>query len=434
MLSTTQPCDLESLSAEELCSRLRGLETLLDVTRVLAGEVDLSKILETIAAESCHALDCERASVYQYDPLGEELYTRAVTQLEINEIRHSISIGIAGDVARLRQVANVNDPHSDPRWNSAIDQATGFQTRNILAGPLVSPHDGSLLGVLQLINKRRSSFGTFDEDLLRAFCQHAAVAIDRARLVDELRQRGEIDASLNVARDVQRGFMPTELPDMPGYETATWWYPNQAVGGDYCDVLPLCDGRMALVIADVSGHGLGPSLIMASVRAALRALVLEHSAAKDLIELLSRALAGDLQEGRFITLMLAEIDPSTHRLEYANAGHAPAIHFKAAEQIFEPLPATGFPLGVVDADVHAGAPLLQLDVGDLLVLCTDGIVEAMNAAAQPFGQRRLERIIRDCAKQPVSEIVREVGRQVELHYAGESPPDDLTILATRRNA
>jgi serine phosphatase RsbU (regulator of sigma subunit) len=132
--------------------------------------------------------------------------------------------------------------------------------------------------------------------------------------------------------------------------------------------------------------------------------------------------------------MLAEIDPSTHRLEYANAGHAPAIHFKAAEQVFEPLPATGFPLGVVDADVHEGAPLLHLDVGDLLVLCTDGIVEAMNAAAQPFGQRRLERIIRDCAKQPVSEIVREVGRQVELHYAGESPPDDLTILATRRNA
>lgn len=429
-----QPCDLDSLTGEELCVRLRGLETLLDVTRALAAEVDLSKILETIAAEACQALDCERASVFQYDPTTDDLYTRAVTELEIDEIRHPITHGITGDVARLRYVANVSDPSSDPRWNSAVDRVTGFQTRNILAGPLVSPHDGRLLGVLQLINKRGSSFVSFDEDLLRAFCQHAAAALDRARLLEELRVRSEIDASLNVARDIQRGFMPRELPDMPGYETATWWYPNQAVGGDYCDVLRLRDGRVALVIADVSGHGLGPSLLMASVRAALRALILEHADAKELLELLSLALCQDLQDGRFITLMLAELDTATHRIEYANAGHAPVLHYTAEAQHLVGLPATGLPLGVLDEPTYDRAPWVRMEVGDILFLCTDGIVEAMNDESEQFGQGRLEGIIRDGARLPMSELVREVGRQVELHYVGESPPDDLTILATRRNA
>src|SRR5690606_38212183 len=143
------------------------------------------------------------------------------------------------------------DPSRDPRWNSSVDRATGYHTHSILAGPLISPSDGTLLGVLQAINKRGGAFGSFDEQLLHAFSPHAAVALDRARLVAELRRRTEIDASLNVARDIQRGFMPNRLPEIAGYETATWWFPNEAVGGDYCDVLRLKDGRTALVIADV---------------------------------------------------------------------------------------------------------------------------------------------------------------------------------------
>lgn len=416
-----------------LVQRLSGLERLLEVTRHVAADIDATKILQTIADEACVALDSERASLYQYDPAREELYTRVVTKLEIAEIRNGLDRGISGWVARNRSIANVAAPAADSRWNSTIDQATGFRTRNVLATPLTSPHDGMLLGVVEVINKRRGAFTRFDEELLEAFSRHAAVALDRMRLLDELRKRQEIEISLDVARRIQQSFMPHDLPQVPSYEMASWWMPNQAVGGDYCDVLRMPDGRTALVIADVSGHGLGPSLLMASVRAALRALVLSQASPDVLLSQLGRALAGDLRDGNFITIVLASIDPAGHTVEYANAGHAPAIHYSARRDAFAALEATGMPLGVMDEPEFPPAEPLQLELGDLLVLCTDGIVEAMDREDRQFGRRRLDEIIRTHRAAPVREIVREIGHAVEAHFAGHSPTDDLTVLAARRN-
>jgi GAF domain-containing protein len=202
------------LSAEELRHRLDGLNRLLDVTRSLAAEIDLGKVLKTIITEVCAALDCERASLYQYDPATKELYTSVVSELEIAGIRRPADMGISGFVARHGVLANVPRPSQDARWNAAVDQVTGFQTRNILAVPLVAPHDGSLLGVLQLLNKRGGSFGKSDEALLVAFGQHAAVALDRARLVEEIKRRQATEASLDIARQVQRRFMPDKLPEI----------------------------------------------------------------------------------------------------------------------------------------------------------------------------------------------------------------------------
>jgi serine phosphatase RsbU (regulator of sigma subunit) len=431
-MSISEELPLESQSAEELRRRLAGLEKLLELTRGLAGQIDPDVILYRITHDACSAIDCDRASLYQFDPKRQELFTRVVTELEIQEVRARLGQGISGYVAQTGQMANVEHAPDDPRWNWSIDRQTGYQTETILCAPLHSSHDGSLVGVLELFNKRDGKFTRFDEELLQAFSQHAAAALDRLRLIDELKRRHEIEASLNLARDIQRGFMPSELPRVSGYEMATWWFPNQAVGGDYCDVVRLRDGRIGLVIADVSGHGLGPSLLMASVRAALHALILQHSSPEALLEVLGRALASDLQNGRFITMMFAAIDPVDHVLEFANAGHAPAIYRHAQNGAFLSLDATGFPLGVVEEPSYSRSKAIAVAPGDLVVLCTDGIVEAMDAADQAFGLARLQEIIARHADKPVSEIVHEVGRAVERHYVGESPPDDLTILAARR--
>lgn len=424
--------DLASLTPDEFDHRLSGLTRLLEVTHSLAAELDSRRLLETITREASRALECERASLFQYDPETDELFTRVTTQLEISEIRQRLGQGISGDVARRRLLANVSDPARDPRWNSAIDQATGYHTRNILAAPLVSLDDGRLWGVLELLNKHQGDFTPFDEELIVAFSRHAAVALDRARLVEIWRAREEVDAALAVARDIQRSFMPRNLPEVPDYELASWWFPNQAVGGDYCDVLRLTDGRLALVMADVSGHGLGPSLLMASVRAALRALVIEHSRPDVLMGLLDRALANDLQEGRFITMILALIDTRQHVLEFANAGHGPALHFVRATGHFATLPATGMPLGVLEGADYPAGPRSTIAPGDLVILCTDGIVEALDEADRPFGQARLEALINRHADEPVAEIVARIAAEVSAHFVGESPDDDLTILVARR--
>lgn len=420
------------LAAGELryCESLPGLNRLLAVTQALASEVETAAILDKIVVEATHALACDRAILYQFDAKRNVLFASAAS---MQSLMVPLDRGLAGHVARTRELLNVQEAVADARFDPTYDREIGYETHTVLGVPLVAARDGRLLGVLEMLNNKGGPFDQGDESLALAFAQHAAAALDRARLIDEIHRRRELDASLNVAREVQRRMMPTALPTIDGYEVATWWFPNEAVGGDYCDVVPMRNGNTALCIADVSGHGLGPSLLMASVRASLRTLLLEPQSAPQMMRLIGKSLESDFQHGMFVTMVLALLDPQTHQLEFANAGHAPALHYRAASGTFAPLDSTGLPLGVLeDSDCPLG-PKLDLAPDDLIVLGTDGIVESMDQRGTQFGVERLQQIIARLAKAPLPELVRSIGREVELHFVGESPPDDLTVLALRRS-
>jgi serine phosphatase RsbU (regulator of sigma subunit) len=413
--------------------RLEGLNRLLEVTHILAAEIEPTKLLGIIIQEACRALDCERATLYQYDEKRNELYTTVATELELGEIRKSVDSGISGYVARHRQMQNVPDPASDARWDNTYDLQSGFHTRSILALPLLSAQDGRLLGVLELFNNHSGPFDLTDEEFALAFAQHSAAALDRARLVRELQAQQEVEASLNVAREIQRRFMPRTMPQTAGYEAAVWWLPNQAVGGDYCDLWQLSSGQVGFCVADVSGHGIGPSLLMASVRACLRTLLLDHTSPTRLMETLSRAIADDLQHGNFVTMILGLLDPRRHTMTFANAGHGPAFHRAFKTGVITELRATGVPLGVLDEADYPIGPEIVCEAGDLILCCTDGIVECTDRHGEPFGNRRLEAFVDQHAADPPAVLVRAIGETVQQFYDGASPPDDLTILAIRRN-
>jgi phosphoserine phosphatase RsbU/P len=418
------------LSPERICNSLPGLNRLLEVARVLALEIDLDRALDAIVQEACRALQCERALLYQYDPKRETLVTTAGTDVPIHL---AIDQGIPGYVVRQRQMVNVPDIAADPRWDSTYDEAAGYETRTILAVPLIAARDGRLLGVLEMLNNQGGPFDADDESLAIAFSNHAAAALDRARLVDEIQRRKELEASLNIAREFQRRFMPSQMPQIPGYEAATWWLANEAVGGDYCDVIPLAAGCTAFCIADVCGHGLGPSLLMASVRASLRTLLLRETSPQLLLETLGRALLHDFHNGAFVTMFLAILDPRSHQIRFANAGQAPALLYHAESRSFVELESTGLPIGVIDPPDCPLGPVLTMHPGDMVILGTDGIVEAVDQRGTPFGIERLQECIGKCAGGSLPEMVREIGREVQLHYVGDNPPDDLTLLAVRRN-
>ena len=416
-------------SAPRYCHSLPGLNRLLEVTRVLAVETDLTKILDTIVALACESLHCQRAILYQFDDKRNVLFATAGTS---QELVVGLDRGIPGWVARHRTMVNLSDPAGDAQWDPAYDRLTGFQTHSVLAAPLIAARDGRMLGVLELLNNIGGPFDSDDEALAFAFSQHAAASLDRARLIDELQRRRELDVSLQAAREVQRRFMPSQMPAIPGYEVATWWFPNEAVGGDYCDVIALPTGEIAICIADVSGHGLGPSLLMASVRASLRTLLAEHRSPQVLLERLAVALAPDFEYGSFITMFLTLLEPQQNWLQFANAGHGPALVYRPATGTFTELESTGVPLGVIIPTEYPLGQVVRLEPGDLLVVTTDGIVEAMDQRSEQFGIDRLKSIIAKTHAAPLPELTRNIGRQVELHYVGDSPPDDLTVVALRR--
>ena len=422
----------EILDPETLQKRLNGSVKLVETTCRLAAQHDLDQILELVTSSVCEALDCERASLYLYDEEHGEVYTRVVTELEIEEIRSSIENSITGWVARRRKIANIPDPFVDARWNSAIDKITGFHTLNILAAPLISTHDDRLVGVLQLLNKREGSFDEFDEQLIQAFASHAATALERAQLLEQARQSHELQLSAEMGHRIQSSFLPSHLPEIPGYEVAAWWQPAESVSGDYYDLVKLRDGRLGLVVADVSGHGIGPSLIMASVRAMLHVLTLTISEPEKILSLLSETITPDLHDGRFITFLMVALDSQTHEMTFANAGHAPALHFERASGRFHSLESTGLPIGFDSDDTISAGRTIRLAPGDVVLLATDGVIELMNEQREMFGRERLERLVRENCKRSAADILSIIRDAVNEFHPHTHPPDDVTVMVLER--
>lgn len=422
----------ESLLPELLQQRLAGSMKLVETTCRLAGESELDEVLGTVTESVCEALACERASLFLFDEARDELYTRVVTELEIAEIRTSVETGITGWVARRRKIANIPDPFVDARWNSAIDKKTGFHTRNILAAPLISSHNDRLVGVLQLLNKLDGEFDEFDESLIQAFGTHAANALERAQLLDEARKKKELEVALDMGRTIQTSFLPETLPVVAGYDLAAWWQPAEAVSGDYYDALLLKDGRICLVVADVSGHGIGPSLLMASVRAMLRVVARTTSDPERVLALLGETISPDLNGGRFITMLIAALDPQTNQVTFANAGHGPAVHFKRESGEFQTLVSTMLPLGFAEDFSNPRCVAFTMEPGDILMLGTDGSMELKNEAGEIFGQRRLEKMVAENCQASMSDLRDIVRDTINAYHPHVLPPDDCTIMLLSR--
>ena len=168
----------------EQSRQTRNLSILLEVSNALASQVRLDDLLATIIAKTAEVLDAERAKLFLYDPVRDELWSKAADHLEITEIRLAMGEGIAGDVARTRLVENIPDVYADPRFNPEFDKRTGYRTRSILSMPLIGGHD-ELVGVIQVLNKKNQTrFDPEDESLLRGLTAHVSVAIERAHLIE----------------------------------------------------------------------------------------------------------------------------------------------------------------------------------------------------------------------------------------------------------
>jgi serine phosphatase RsbU (regulator of sigma subunit) len=420
------------IERDALQKRLVGSMKLVETTCQLAGQHDVGAVLETVTSDVCEALSCERASLFLYDEHSNQLYTHVVTELEIGEIRSSIENGITGWVARRRKIANIPNPVSDARWNSSIDRRTGFQTHNILAAPLISPRDDRLVGVLQLLNKHEGRFDEFDEQLIQAFAVHASTALERAQLLEETRRSQMLELDFKLGRQIQTSFLPEKLPEVPKYDIAAWWEPAESVSGDYYDVVRLQDGRIGLIVADVSGHGVGPSLIMASVRAMFHVLARRLSDPAEILSLLSETMAPDLTEGRFITFLMVALDPETHEATFANAGHGPALHFTRSTGEFASLGSTGLPLGFATDHRFENAPTIRLEPGDLLLLATDGAIELKNEQNEMFGRKRLQELTSENRHLPAPELRDLLRESISSFNSEQHPLDDVTLIILER--
>ncbi len=241
-----------------------------------------------------------------------------------------------------------------------------------------------------------------------------------------------LEHDLEVARSIQQSLLPTSMPVIEGFEIAAWNQPADQTGGDYFDWQPLSDGKVLVALADVTGHGIGPALLAAVCRAYARANFSVDNGLFAAMGKVNAALAADLKEGRFVTFVAAVCTPGSPRVELLSAGHGPLFLYLLKHDCFEKMDAQGLPLGISSSFDSDPALCLDLELGDMLVLATDGFFEWANAEGEQFGPERMEEKIRASKEKPPSEIISNLYRAVVEFSGGTEQKDDLTAIIIKR--
>ncbi len=255
-----------------------------------------------------------------------------------------------------------------------------------------------------------------------------AATIERARLSAEIRDKRRLDSDLVVARNVMEGLLSHATPSLAGFDIAGAHETSFLVGGDYYEFIPLGEDRWGVVIADVVGTGIPAALLVAATRASISSLVGHELAVRAVRRRANRFFHESVEEGRYVTLFYMVIDVPAQRVLYVNAGHVPPVLTRATGEV-ELLEEGGVPLGMFESsryfEGHAA-----FELGDVLALYTDGIVEAMNAEGEEYGRDRLVDALRDDDKASATELCSGVMREVR-RFGASAPSDDRTLVIIR---
>jgi len=406
-----------------------NLRRILDIARYMAVTNDLDVLLGTIVEATCEVLGCDRATIFLYDANSDELYSRVAKG--VDAIRFPADRGIAGQAAKERACVNVPDAYADSRFNPEVDKETGYHTRNLLTFPLENIQ-GNLIGVLQALNKADGPFTKEDEELARVLSAQAGVALDRGRLLEEYAEKQRMQHDLDIARGIQQALFPKRNPVVEGYEVAGWNRSADETGGDAYDFVPLEDGRLAIFLADATGHGIGAALIIAQCRSLLRAMLSVTQDLPTIATSVNDLLVQDLADDRFVTAFIGILDAQAHTIEYISGGQGPLI-------LLSP---DGIENRVADAIPFAVAPGIQFDEPQrfefvpaaTLALLTDGFYEATNPLDEQFGEERVIEFVQQKAAVPVVRLIDELHAEIERFTQGCKQADDLTAVLIRRNA
>ena len=261
------------------------------------------------------------------------------------------------------------------------------------------------------------------------------------REVREARERGkhrEADAALHaaneqmrLAHEIQQGLFPKAAPRLKGYDLAGLSESAEETGGDYYDFIPMAGDCYGLVVGDVTGHGIGPALLMAETRAYLRILAAESTDVGKILTRANRVLNEDIDPERFVTLLFVLFDPKARVIRYASAGHPPGLWIDGKGKPKQELRRTGIPLGLRTDTEYTVSKDYPLASGDLLALMTDGVEESLSADNDLFGKERILKMLRDHQPERARKLVRRLHNAGRAHEAENHQPDDFTTIVLK---
>jgi serine phosphatase RsbU (regulator of sigma subunit) len=417
------------------------LKAILEITRDLSTELKIDQVAPRVLDSLAQLFpQAERLFLVLVDPETKRLVRKA-TKVRQGRGRTNFNPSVPADEAPMQMsrslVSHVlgqkkavlsQDASTDKNLPTSASIAD-LKIRSVMCVPMLTPN-GEAVGIIQLDTSDRKQFHQEDLDVLAAVAGQAAIAIQNAQLHESLLERERVNRDLKLAEQVQKRFLPQEVPKIAGYEFFAHYEPAYEVGGDYYDFVPLSHDRLALALGDVSGKGVAAALMMAKFSGDTRYCILtENAPGAAAAELNSLLFAAGIEE-KFITLSLSVLDARRGTLSLASAGHLPIIVRRAGgavEEVGEDV--SGFPLGIIPGAEYRQVEV-QLAPGDVVVIYSDGVTDSRNLEEQLYDCRDDRRLLRRVSESSggAEAVGKAILQDIREYSLGHEQADDITLI------
>ena len=425
---------------DDSSDELNGLRLLLEATSIMHSQLPLESVLATMLDHAIIITQADRGMLLEPDESGvlQVRIARGRSEQALDPQAMNPSRSVLGSAIELG-TAVVNEDLNLADINLQSAQSVMVQLlRSSVVIPLygaphtqvylsTEPSQRQLLGAVYLDSKRVATFSTLDRKILDALGAQAESILERARLIEHERERQRLEQELNIAREIQQALVPHGLQDYSHFSVTGVHRPCYEVGGDYFDVCPLADGRLAILIADVAGKGLGAALLTTMLQGALSGLTLGVDPVK-VFNHLNRFLCDRAAVGRYATMFFGLLQPDG-TLEFVRAGHPTPLLLRrgAVSELYS----TGsFPIGLLETASFASIRV-QLEPGDTLLMYTDGVTEAENRERELFEDERLKEAFSHYQDSPLEDVQNGILNAVGKFTEGASQSDDVTLVVVR---
>jgi sigma-B regulation protein RsbU (phosphoserine phosphatase) len=414
----------------------------------ITAKIDLPRVLEIIISSAVHNIGADAGAILMVDEYEDVLRVRATrgiypplapvpplarvntTALKRYFLETPIPLGetLLGEAVKSGQALLVRDACQDPRLAANREDDIQYVS-SLIAVPLVVSK--RVLGVISTLKRAENRFfQDADFQHLKTFAEYASITIDNLYTYLEVLEKRQMEREVDIAAEIQRKLLPSELPQPAAGSLAVLSRPAKGVSGDYYDVLPLDQDKTALVICDVAGKGIPAAMVMVMIRSITHLLVAPGLEAAATLTGINRGITGRIDVDHFATIGLLIYDQARRQAVYANAAHLPLLVWRGSASRLLRVDAEGLPIGV-EREGKYGQRRFDVEAGDILILCTDGILEAMSPRGEQYGLKRLAGMVQAGAGLPAAGLVEAIRADLERHSAGARQHDDQTLLVLR---
>lgn len=418
-------------STAERLSTVDKLRKLLDITKTISRSLDLEEVLNLVMDTLGSLVHYDAAGIYliEFSPEDKSPYifkSKAIRGYQISfeliEPRLRMGEGFLGTVAQSGKAIISPDVSKDTRYFAARDL-----TKSEMVAPIIS--NDRVIGVFDLESDHIDAYSEDDLAILQLLTSQVAIIIEKVRLHDQVVEKKRIEAQLEIARKVQLELLPADDPVVDNFDISAYIFPAEEVSGDYYDWVDIFDDQIGIVVADAVGHGIPAALLMAFLRASLRAGIQVGYAPHIAFSKVSNLLRDSIDDNQFITAIYGILDSTNKTFVFSNAGHNPPLLIKPDGE-YRFVEYGDMPLGMFD-DIHYHQHFIRFEEGQIMVIYTDGITEAANPNGEEYGNDRFAKRVLDGIDLSAKEMIQHIRNGVADFTERKTLDDDCTLFIVK---